>query len=272
MEKRRASDGQYTMRPFPLPKVNEFMVSKAFFVSAAKAYMGNQPLLCNRPGSIDLIRALTRPGICAAFLKTLEADVAICGILGTCVSLKSLTTRISYHDFSARTHEPWEQAFDEDALLKCGSLPNLLELRGLQHFSAMPERCTYAKTTSQQQMWESNVRRLEALVRSRVLLPKQRAVLQRVAGVVNPLCEGSSVCAGPSRPTPKHFDALSHATKTPAPRSIFDVGLRKDQTGSSELDNEDVPDKLEAFHLLLLTKGAEVMRWVQDAKAALRGQ
>lgn len=281
---KRRQSGHYIPNPFPGPKVDAFMVSKSYFANAAKAYMGALSLMRGGCNSRSLLTTITNPGICAAYVKELEVDMisVLYRIHNLCTRLQKLTF-VLCDDFRDFIHaEAWERVLDERDFTQFAGMSSLLAFRGLQHFSIRAEKLDRlqqfstradeskdVKMGEREQIWESNIRRLETYIKSRVLLPKQRTTkpgLSLQESTSMPLYAGSAVSAGSSQLIGNCLSVPTSKMTTPAFRSVLDFGMGGGQANGTGLKNDDIPNSLEDFHLLLMTKGAEVMRWVLGAK------
>lgn len=257
-------------RPYPGPKVNDFMVSKAFFVSAAKVYVTNQRIFCGmKPDQVHHARLLRTPGIFTAFVQELEANLLFFDSLEHCASLKRLEATVDSIDVEL-CFDGWEPDSTEPLhkmyFLRCSIVRQVRKLRGLQHVTLRPgyRPCN---TDEEKQIWESNVHLLEDLIKSRVLLPKKTstwAVSIIPGAAAGPLYAGSRVRAHGSQLLEPWEAAgmLSSARSRSSPGEMAVSGV-----GRVDLQDKDIPDSYADLQQLWVTKPLEVMGWIREVKA-----
>ena len=71
-EKQRAYRTTHTARPFPSPKVVKFLVSKLFFINAARAWVGNQKIDSDTQPAFGYYRGFG--GIVRAYIVDLRSS------------------------------------------------------------------------------------------------------------------------------------------------------------------------------------------------------
>ena len=203
-ERRRKNRDGYTPRPFPQPKVCDFLVSKQFFVAAARAYVGNQTF--NRMTGIRLSRPSfdwSRPyvrclGIAGEFMTEAVIDVWHTNFGDMPPSLKRLTIELAYYQFEIL--EPklvWEDYLSDDDCKTVMVKETYDRLVGLQEFHLVPGGCYYANTKAKTDIWHANVRKFESFVRPYGTRPKDaqhEGDQGMTPGQAVPLYRGSKVC------------------------------------------------------------------------------
>ncbi|KAK5137624.1 hypothetical protein LTR08_007919 [Meristemomyces frigidus] len=86
----------YVPKAFPSPKVAEFMVSKDYFVSAAKVYIRHYgDTVSASTSDVSLSRIMTREGIGFAFLKSITVVGWVEDDLSDMPNLQRLTMEIT---------------------------------------------------------------------------------------------------------------------------------------------------------------------------------
>ena len=162
-QKWRANGKAYTKQPFPAPLVNTFLVSKTFFVAAARVWAGNQSFehgfdFCNQPD-------MALHGVVPAFARVVTVpDRWWLRWTPELVTLRQLTVNISDEVFECIEDEVivWEDALEDGHFQQvvryhtCFDRPNLLSDRVEVHLHANPLPAPNRTATSTTQ-WEANV-------------------------------------------------------------------------------------------------------------------
>ena len=161
---------------FPEPKAFEFIVSKAFFVTAARAYTGNQIFSeldgLYRTRSVIPLLSRESQGFAHDFITNLTIDNR--SIISICwpANLKSLTVGfiMRLYSFSVVV---WENDLDDDECFALMIEHKLDELSGLREFNAIPSFGEYARKSSKTKACVANVARFGAFVSQYVTRPKK---------------------------------------------------------------------------------------------------
>lgn len=170
----KRSKGTYTPRPLAAHKVDEWLVSKRYFLDAAKAFFGAQNLhrvtewhLLTHPSQSLLIHS----GLFLAFgksaiLKEECLKEPLSFRLAECQSLELLTVVVGKGAFKTNGgKELWQKELSDTKLMNKLNGSGLLDLRGLKDFEfVIPDRQAAAHET-----FTSNISRLEILVKAVVL-------------------------------------------------------------------------------------------------------
>lgn len=248
--------------PFPPRKVEEWMVSKEFFVSAARAFTQNQTFHAGHFDACPLsIRELTK-GVAYAFLLDLKAPLYCAHYLKQLPTLKRLTLVVSDSGFR---HIEWKDPCEDE--LRCEdfvqmpAVAELLKVRGLQALKL--EADSVFLSSNRKNVFEDNVRRLEAFTSSYVTRPKQALTKHAVA---TPLYASSNVFFNGSHPpTGRPSDLADVATNDCKLYSNgFGIGVQDSAVLSS--NNEDIPETFRELQALLKTDGSKVVQWIREAK------
>ncbi|KAK4546048.1 hypothetical protein LTR36_002185 [Oleoguttula mirabilis] len=269
-KQRRDSYGRlYAKRAFPGPAVNALMVSKAFFATAAKAHIGNQVVTMNPAHPLGFMFATGTAGICTAFAREIDVDI-IFSALKECTSLRKLAVSVSASYFDRENVYPCDDELDESNFGHIKYIAGLVTLRGLQHFTLKANGRHFITTEKQQQTWDANMRRLETYIKCKVLLPKVPATTSKQNNFSGssslPLYAGSAVSASSSQLLQRRWTESDWLSAL-GPHSMSSCVAEGEQASSACLCNDDVPEDLGGFSMLLFTKGADVMAWVREAKA-----
>lgn len=177
----RAKDSGYQVKPFPGPKAAEFLLSKAFFEAAIKAW------LCNQWIEDSMIAAASDQvekfgmGLIGSLLfqrvvNLLCGTVVSLGILNSCPSLKRVRATIRQSDF--RSEAPrfaWEVLYSDDEIQSTQAYTWATKLRGLVLFEATADdnaRLYMRDDSKGMEIWKQNVKRVEDLVKPLVFQAK----------------------------------------------------------------------------------------------------
>ncbi|KAK0937578.1 hypothetical protein LTR29_010800 [Friedmanniomyces endolithicus] len=168
----RAANRNYTKKPFPRLLINDFFVSKAFFIAAANAWAGNQDFskgmsFCQEPlGRLQ--------GIVPAFAKTATVkNFQVYFVAPSAVNLRSLTLLVPESQFSCIEDEviAWEDQLGEKHLRQVAEkylFPlKMLSGRVTLKLKANDLSTAGVKTTT---AWQSNVANLETYAQKHYIL------------------------------------------------------------------------------------------------------
>ena len=157
----RLTSPTYRMRPFPQIKVKVFLVSKAFFVAASKAYVGSQPY----EGGAYL------DGIVAAFTTAVVIRQAYL-YHQNLPNLKKVRFDADLDDFALlATKDICEDEFVDEDFVEMAEELGIHTLRGLTEFEIVPEILSSETPQSEQRLWIKNIKALEDFLRAKVMLP-----------------------------------------------------------------------------------------------------
>lgn len=236
---RRIKGPNYEKLPFPSPKVSEFLVSKSYFLAAAKAYIGNQISLFGWFNNDLITLFLTRTRINLPMVKR----------LGRAPNLKHVTVAIFDDDFSViRPVFASEAEVSDDDCKALVKDYNVTCLSGLQEFHLETGECSAAsffrgaEFERREAMWEHNVRRLETYIRPIVTAPKTQE----------------------EDDNPRKAEALYPGSKV----SLMNNELLVETEGSTkELTLQQLPDSADDMMMLLKKDGERVMDLIAKMKA-----
>lgn len=198
-------DALSTKRPSRMPKVQDFLVCKSWFQSAAAAWI--------RVQSIVSLYIPLATGIFASFAQDVDMEWVSpheVGVLQDYRSLRYLQVTIAAHRFSAEARCPWISKLTAEDFSKVDIMPSIIALRGLKQFKVSRSSyiCRGLKTRAEETLWKENLEALESYVNSFVLAPKDDPSVRASTMVEDgpkPLYLGSRVCQGTSRLLPVDF-------------------------------------------------------------------
>ncbi|KAK6419062.1 hypothetical protein LTR95_017107 [Oleoguttula sp. CCFEE 5521] len=171
VEKRRRSL-DYVMKSFPRFKIDDWLVSKRYFVGAATAQIGSA--VWKTPRAFRL-RNDVATQMLQQFIQHIEVNYyQIDEIALSWPGLRHLTVTIA-HEWAPLCDRigkyVWQEDFTDDELYALVAHQNVVRVRGLQSFTLKVGHCTYADTDPAQNLLNANAARLEAVLRRRVLQP-----------------------------------------------------------------------------------------------------
>lgn len=170
----------YERRPFPSVKVNEFLVSKRFFLSAAKAFVSHQLF------DDDFLRIKANSGdwgVIHQFLTKIEVTPLTLFMTlrsaGVPPDLKHMTINLSEHAISdaVAPRFVWDDELNSKDLMMVIRSLQLDRLMGLKSLYITSDHF-YARRPAEEVIWQMNLRKLESLARALVTRPRyQKKVL-----------------------------------------------------------------------------------------------
>lgn len=200
-EKKKVDFEGYEIKPFSGHKVNDFMVSKNFFFLSSKAYFKSARWSLSLSDihpedSSDCRRFLKeQKGLFIHFAKRLHMrtlgaftfrNYSFWNMLG----LRELEVSITERQFKEiKARYPWEHALANDELEALTITTELGQLKQIKSFTLTSRPCEYANTTIKQEMFETNVSALEALIKQKMSTAKEPATNAK------PVIKSSGQCA-----------------------------------------------------------------------------
>ncbi|CAK3846606.1 Hypothetical predicted protein [Lecanosticta acicola] len=201
----------YQIRPFK-PKVDDFLVSKAFFALSAKAWFSVQTWEDGPTHKSSFFRSrlfyeygtyVERP-----------ADSRLEGVV-TCPRLHTAHIGMTTDNFdelilqeglpASEQKLPWIDKLEAADFEKLKVTAALKKASGLREFSLRPVGYGYTKSDEDRQIWKDNVHALEEYVRPIVTGPKKLADEEYPKDCPRPLYAGSRVCWDTSDMLPEDF-------------------------------------------------------------------
>lgn len=217
----------FLLEPFPEPKVAEWLVSKAFFVCAARAYMEAQEGPAWDYAAIDFLKQ--KNGLFCQYAQTIAVgSVSRLSGLRWCQRLRVLQLSIDVgDDFSAiEDKKPWVDEFEAADLEK---LVVTREIRGLElslkSFSLEAEECCFSKPEVRSTRLTENVKALEQFLWPDVRSPKLDLGMETDSSGPEramPLYLGSRVCDRGPELLPERPAWNSSSDLMPAARQVTD--------------------------------------------------
>lgn len=184
--KQRADRTCYTTRAFPRTKVHEFLVSKQYFVAAARAWVGNQKIDTERSPAFDFVPTGMAGGIVSAYVVDMRCSLY--NFIGTRMvyllpRLVALEIVVDYWKFeSVKPRTAWDDELTVQDFNEVEAVMKLTYLSGLRKFKLIPDRCYHADTEAQKERWARNVQAFEDLLRPYVVgkrLPEASAIAEK---------------------------------------------------------------------------------------------
>lgn len=245
-EKRKQKGPSYTKRPYPNPKVNEWLVSKQYFVAAAKAWVQNQSL--DDGDSRTMLGFGDHPGgVLAQWLTRSNSYWD----LGKMPSVKCLNIAVHHSEFEGlEDYYPWECELDEEAFMKTRIYQYLKDVRGLQSFKAEAMTIYIAEDNEKATaIWTSNVHAFGAFMERLVTRPEDEGA----ESVSDDDLDG---------PTPLYNESLVFFD---APMARIESKAER-KSRPNVLDYGDIPKDPGGFKELMAANEQGVMDWIVRMK------
>ena len=258
------------------------MVSKMYFVNAARVFISNRQVVRGQLHSSSLFKMLTTPGIISAFAKQIDVTSFEAYYLPLCHSLQTVNVNFGGGDF--RPLKPWKHHIDEhqfnqwlDTPSCVGLKEGILTLRGIRHLTVRvaPER--RANSDVRKEIWTGNMRRFEAVIRSCIMQPKQQ--VGEHEGTSNkaawtPLYEGSKVSLIISKLRegayipPREINQAKRSDHDD-PAVTTDAYTRMMALKGKTLENEDTPRSVHELQALVSIDPQVMLEWIKSATTKL---
>ncbi|KAK5675847.1 hypothetical protein LTS10_011578 [Elasticomyces elasticus] len=250
-EKRRRKAGGPSFVPAVFPHmVNDIMVSKAFFVEAAAAYVQNRTGITEE---VNGFLGLRVDGIWFAYITKATVGAEYLREMSFLPHITHLKVMVPLYNGSFDAWHvggEWNAVMTEDELLQHSFYRRLTECESLRVAVIASNEDEAQMSTGGKAAWRENLQNLQAAV-DKMLRDKQQAnrqsLVRRVHGHV-PLYSGSLVSA--------------RSSYLPMP---VDLQL----PAAWQLRNSEVPETVADVHELLFRRPAVLLDWMQRAKLAL---
>ena len=281
INKKLDRDG-YTIQPFPVHKVNEFMVSKRYFLGAASAWMSAQKWEDNvsyvRPRTD--VRRFTREevGLFLPFAQDVTIPHYYLDTVDKIDNLRRLKLELNERAFEdIEEKDAWEDELEADDLQGLPVLSDLSSLRGLKEFSIVSSNCLYANTPAKQRTFDDNVKVLEAIVKPRVMTPKPALAVTNDVSTDHD-DDSTSSCVSLYRTSQVCFTCsqlIQPKPKSPkwASKSIREANARKRKAreervlnGPEILGDDDIPDREDEIRDLVRAQPEKIVDYLFQAK------
>ena len=278
----RASRKSHTVTPLPPLLVDSLLVSKPFFVSAARAFVANQTFDDANTGS-DLI--FTSSGsIIFSFVTAMVMDAyKVIALIQLPPHLKLLTLIIDDAAVSRIITDKlvWEDDLSNEDFEAIAEEFEYHCLAGLREFRIEPGEWLFAEAEEEKAKWHENVQKLETFLMPIVTRAKDDSGEYLKSNKVNgrtPLYHGSKVYFE----TEQSAEMTTHGRPPKRSRSSSSEGfldadalkhlrgirkerrIQKQQAGKLTL--QDVPDTLSGFMELVVEDGDRVFEMVMELK------
>ncbi|KAK5137635.1 hypothetical protein LTR08_007930 [Meristemomyces frigidus] len=296
----RKSNHDHVRRPFPAPMVNDWMVSKRFFVMAVRSYIQNQDF-GDRADVLATTACCNRTGVLLQYATTVRVLLWNLQLLKTLPNLKCVTLELDEDAFEAI--EPkwaWQCILGDDDFRALEAYNALITCCNLKQVIIVAGSCTWADTMPKMDMWKRNAEAFQALVNRDI---KERecdttpmsSLLEK--GPV-PLYGGSKVCFEPFVRADLNEDVPNSSnqpmvattrleTACSTAKLLCDKENDRDSSGPENgtthtllrspcgpsaayapqvLPDCDIPEHLSDWYVLLSVNGEAMMEWVRYAK------
>ncbi|TKA80396.1 hypothetical protein B0A55_01895 [Friedmanniomyces simplex] len=257
--RRKASGPSYQTLPFK-HKVDDFIVSKAFFVGAAKQCVPTMSGILQKFFHKDVWGPT---GIVGSYTTTVSGDALqlsdICDLLKVTLMKQGLKV-FNFDDY--KTGWVWRQAItvkEVRELHVCKMTMRFAELRRVEFCSAQAKE---DRSESEVANWQEKIKIVEATsnealeAKWKTAQEAQKDSLQGSSGP-EPLYLGSAVYLEGSRPTEAVPSTLHEASSSVSAAPF---------TTSAKLQSADIPESVADLEKLLAEKGEAVIEWIQGAK------
>ena len=242
---------EYNIRPFPQPKVSDFLVSRWFFLSAAKAFIGNQVIV---DPSREHRGPQRRYNIILEFVT--EAVIHFYAVRYLFTShkvgpnLKILTIKSSDHELEiVKTKYLWEEPFDEHDFQLIAEQASLEHLGRLREYHFIFNPSSHVRSQAQHDVWSLNMCKFEEYVRA---YARNANVCMDQKGVN--MFSSSIFSRRGIKSSPKTIKADKSSEKVPG----------------SEMKLDQLPETAKEMIALLKKDGENVMRLMARLKAERR--
>ena len=242
-------------------------MSKQFFQSAAKAFVGAQ--VWRTEGS-NLDERPIDMGIVRQYCTVVE-DWYCSGDIRTVLklpSLKTLTLKLIHNMFDKLTRlgkYAWEHELDEKDFESLAEVQLLSKLRGLVNFHLEPYRCSFANTHAKEQIWRQNVEGLRNHIK--MIVTKSRSGARALGDGPAPLYPGSRVTYNSSALLPDpgdcNFDGEHRFNSRQSEKVVIspnEVAARLGKTGAELWTYVVELERFQAAAIKSIIRGEESMQ------------
>lgn len=163
------------------PKVNDFLISKRYFLLASKAWISNQTF-----SDLDFVQSAKYignqreerklGGIFFSFAKRFRLKSRHLPCICDFPSLEEAIIDVDDDVFAgSKPREAWKEVFAEEELVSLAFFAALLNQgKRLKSVVLLPAPCVYALGDEEEKIWRRNIRRLEGLINERLSSTERR--------------------------------------------------------------------------------------------------
>lgn len=173
----RMRNSSWEIRPPPPSKVCEFLVSKAFFGAATRAWFRNQWIDASWPHLLDLPRSVfpTQTLFCKLGAKVRSDGLDRYSDIHDFVAMKKLKVIVPVDEFKTEGSKyPWEAMYEDDEIMSTEAYRGVAKLRGLTSFEVEAKiEYLFEGTEWKTQIWRANIKRFEDLAKPHVTQQKE---------------------------------------------------------------------------------------------------
>lgn len=170
----KVANSSHVDEPFPALKVDEFMVNKAFFEHAARAWIGNQWIPSLLTYRLDTpVCKLAQDTVIGRFAT--KVCGAGCSTSNCYPNLKQLRYCIYVQEFLTAGKYPWVDVYTDEEIRAAVFYRDAVCFSGLTHFEVDVPFDVNSRdwNQSQKDIWAANVKRFEELARAEVFRPRE---------------------------------------------------------------------------------------------------
>ena len=174
----RGLESNYVVRLTALNKVSKLLVSKQYFMFAAKAFVCNQPFRLGL-GRTPNFPSLSSPhcsGIATQYLTSLSTSLSMTqiGLQDAFPNLRHLTVVIWSHDFDSIEHRSaWQHTLTDGELESVINKVHAAETSGMVALKIITAEILHYPAEFIQSTWDQNVQRLSESLRRIVTRPRE---------------------------------------------------------------------------------------------------
>lgn len=307
-DRRRRDRKSFKPRSFPPLKVDEWMVSRRFFLLASKAWIGALPAQIPMTGRSDSATAQFLSSTCGLYIQhTTRASATIYSLydligdelaeeffcaLGNCTRLQQLELELTegFFDKHGKVADKHvcEDDFDEDDFKDCILDYELEGLSGIKHLTLSVRQSDYERTTRDEECLQRNVKRLENYLRTRLIGTGRPEPVPSAVHLSHyaPLYYGSEVPALPGQADETDEESSGSSPVHGRKRSFSEYldGAEDEWSDRSTpvdtperlprpaIQSEDIPDDFADFVELADSDMYGIFCWAQSVKQQQRAR
>ncbi|KAF2166619.1 hypothetical protein M409DRAFT_23253 [Zasmidium cellare ATCC 36951] len=255
-------DSSYQTRPFPTPKVCDFLVSKTFLQNAAKAWIGNQVIDALLPAMLSLGRRTESNEDLNLLFK--YSRKVLWGLLHAedffqFSAVKEVRMPVESCKLLTDSKYPWQSVYDDEDIKKTEIYQQVCKFRGLTSFEAVTSDWyeIEEKSQTEQDIWNANLRKFEQLVTIEATKPKPEPELKNEQEQEQE----------PTKELDPEDDDSYQAKKLESQLLTRLVLNYANEGGPAQLSSSDIPDSYQDIVKMLVSTPKKFLDWVLAAKA-----
>jgi len=273
-QRQRRAKGAWTYQGPPFPnKVNDFIVSKAFFVEAGKAYVQNHTGITSAMSGLAFALGT---GIVRAFTTTITITGVGIGYVNRCLpgvtSLKALLDDSDFKNYG--TDYMWQTTMTAEELRQLPCYESAIGLKGVLRFEVGSNELHEEdqRPPAERAVWHANLKTFEDIVKLALkdVHPRPRPpVCLKIdtCGHQQPLYYWSEVY-WPKVPNAVCYQPIEGSGHEPMLTAKLSESPSARRLGMP-LRNSDIPETALGLQQLALQDGDALVAWIRNAKQAL---